>query len=125
MLTRFFMHREAEVITFLPEELFLLRLLIILNRDHLRVRELDRWEKNSIKVRDGPTADTCNSPALPLLLLCLHCAVRVKLPPCPVHGPAAPPLVSCSYAELSQAGFPELSSTPLPLATVHLMEPNK
>lgn len=42
MLTRFFMHREAEGITFLPEELFLLRLLIILNKDHLRVRELGR-----------------------------------------------------------------------------------
>lgn len=87
-------------------------------------------EKNCRKVRDGPATDTCNSPALPLLLHYFHlpgCPVRVQLPVHPVLGPAAPSLVSQRYscAELSQEGFPELSLTLLPLAMVHLMEPNK
>lgn len=96
-LTAFFMHREAEDITPPTEELFLLRQLITLNKEGLRVKEMGRWgKKKSIKVKDGLTANTCSSPALPLLLLYFHCAVRVELPPCPVHGPAAPSLVSCS-----------------------------
>jgi len=120
------MSREAEKSIFPTEELTLLRQLLIL-RDNKgpRVKETARW-KTSRKVRDGPTIDTCNSPALPLLLICFHWPsrpVRVQLPPHPVLGPSAPSLLSQlhSCTECSQAAFPELSLTLLPLATEHLM----
>lgn len=93
-----------------------------------RAQELKKWVsgKTSRKVRNGPTADICNSPALPLLLIYFHwpgCPVRVQLPLHPVLGPSAPSLVSQLHScrERSQAAFPGLSLTLLPLATEHLM----
>lgn len=82
--------------------------------------------KTSKKVRDSSATDTCSSPALWLLLIYFHwlgCPVRVQLSPHSVLGPSAPSLVSQLHSciEHSQAAFPELSLTVLPLATEHLM----
>lgn len=74
-LTAFFMHREAEDITPPTEELFLLRQLITLNKEGLRVKEMGRWGKKKKHKGEGwPDSKhlqlTCPSTTFALLSLC-------------------------------------------------------
>lgn len=68
------MHREAEDITPPTEELFLLRQLIILNKEGLRVKEMGRWGEKKHKGEGWPDSKhlqlTCPSTTFALLSLC-------------------------------------------------------